>query len=153
MIYVTHDQVEAMTMADRIAVMNAGRIEQFDTPLELYRRPANMFVAGFIGSPKMNFIEGARAREYDARTIGIRPEAIDWSVDSGKWRGRVERVEHLGAETVVHLSLDTADILTFRTPLDERLVAGRNIHVSPRQDSIYRFDGEGRAIPGAKRGP
>jgi multiple sugar transport system ATP-binding protein len=153
MIYVTHDQVEAMTMADRIAVMNAGRIEQFDTPLELYRRPANMFVAGFIGSPKMNFIEGAWAREYDARTIGIRPEAIDWSVDSGKWRGRVERVEHLGAETVVHLSLDTADILTFRTPLDERLVAGRNIHVSPRQDSIYRFDGEGRAIPGAKRGP
>jgi len=147
MIYVTHDQVEAMTMADRIAVMNAGRIEQFDTPLELYRRPANMFVAGFIGSPKMNFIEGARAREYDARTIGIRPEAIDWSVDGGKWRGRVERVVHLGAETVVHLSLDTADILTLRTPLDERLVAGRNIHVSPRQDSIYLFDSEGRAIP------
>lgn len=132
-------------MADRIAVMNAGRIEQFDTPLELYRRPANMFVAGFIGSPKMNFIEGARAREYDARTVGIRPEAIDWSADSRKWRGRVERVEHL--------SLDTTDILTFRTPLDERLVAGRNIHVSLREDSIYRFGCEGCAIPGPKRDP
>ncbi|MET3662222.1 ABC transporter ATP-binding protein [Aquamicrobium ahrensii] len=147
MIYVTHDQVEAMTMADRIAVMNAGRIEQFDTPLELYRRPANMFVAGFIGSPKMNFIEGGKAREYDARTIGIRPEAIDWSADSGKWKGRIERVEHLGAETVVHLSLGADDTLTFRTALDERLVAGRNIHVSPREDSIYRFDGEGRTLP------
>ena len=63
MIYVTHDQVEAMTLADRIVVLNAGRIEQIGTPMELYKSPANVFVAGFIGSPKMNFIDGARLGE------------------------------------------------------------------------------------------
>ena len=76
MIYVTHDQVEAMTMADKIVVLHAGRIEQVGTPLELYRTPANLFVAGFIGSPKMNFVEGKDAAEHDAHTIGVRPEHI-----------------------------------------------------------------------------
>lgn len=71
MVYVTHDQVEAMTMADKIVVLNAGRIEQVGSPLELYRAPVNQFVAGFIGSPKMNFIEGAEAKKHGASTIGI----------------------------------------------------------------------------------
>src|SRR6516225_11101332 len=76
-IYVTHDQVEAMTMADKIVVLNAGKIEQYGTPLELYERPANLFVAGFIGSPKMNFISGAAAARYGgAATIGVRPEHL-----------------------------------------------------------------------------
>jgi ABC-type sugar transport system ATPase subunit len=78
MIYVTHDQVEAMTMADKIVVLRAGNIEQVGSPLELYRAPRNTFVAGFIGSPKMNLIEGAGGRRSMARTtIGIRPEHID----------------------------------------------------------------------------
>ncbi len=146
MIYVTHDQVEAMTMADRIAVMNAGRIEQFATPLELYRRPANLFVAGFIGSPKMNFIEGQKADLYGAHTIGIRPEAVEWSTTSGKWQGRIDRTEHLGAETVAYLTLDKGETLTLRTSLNEELVAGRTIHVSPQENSIYRFDANKAAI-------
>src|SRR5207344_2530837 len=74
MIYVTHDQVEAMTMADKIVVLNAGNIEQVGSPLDLYRTPKNLFVAGFIGSPKMNFIEGAEAAKHGAKIIGIRPE-------------------------------------------------------------------------------
>ena len=87
MIYVTHDQVEAMTMADKIVVLHAGRIEQVGSPLELYRNPANKFVAGFIGSPKMNFIEGPEAAKHNAHTIGIRPEHI--AVGEGPWEGTV----------------------------------------------------------------
>src|SRR5258708_20072711 len=75
-IYVTHDQGEAMTMADRIVVLNAGSIEQYGSPLELYERPANLFVAGFIGSPRMNLIGQEVAERYGAATIGIRPEHI-----------------------------------------------------------------------------
>src|SRR5471030_1529083 len=75
-VYVTHDQVEAMTMADKIVVLNAGGIEQYGSPLELYERPANLFVAGFIGSPKMNFVSGEAASQHGADTIGIRPEHL-----------------------------------------------------------------------------
>ncbi|MBL9057483.1 MAG: ABC transporter ATP-binding protein, partial [Rhodobacteraceae bacterium] len=87
MIYVTHDQVEAMTMADKIVVLNAGRIEQVGSPLDLYRAPANLFVAGFIGSPKMNFITGAEAAKHGATTIGIRPEHV--MIGDGPWQGTV----------------------------------------------------------------
>ncbi|NRA98758.1 MAG: ABC transporter ATP-binding protein, partial [Rhodobacteraceae bacterium] len=82
MVYVTHDQVEAMTMADRIVVLKDGYVEQFGTPMELYHHPQTKFVAGFIGSPKMNFIEGGEAGKREAQTIGIRPEHID-VVESG----------------------------------------------------------------------
>src|SRR5436190_3999391 len=87
MIYVTHDQVEAMTMADKIVVLNAGNIEQFGTPMELYRTPADRFVAGFIGSPKMNFVDGAEAAKYGSAAIGVRPEHFQVSTTEGKWRG------------------------------------------------------------------
>jgi energy-coupling factor transporter ATP-binding protein EcfA2 len=89
MIYVTHDQVEAMTMADKIVVLRAGNIEQVGSPLELYRAPRNTFVAGFIGSPKMNLIDGAVAAEHDATTIGIRPEHVRVSDETGDWQGTV----------------------------------------------------------------
>src|SRR6187549_3941555 len=89
MIYVTHDQVEAMTMADRIVVLNAGNVEQFGTPMELYRTPANRFVAGFIGSPKMNFVDGAEAAKHGAHAIGVRPEHLAASTTSGTWKGKV----------------------------------------------------------------
>src|SRR5882757_263185 len=89
MVYVTHDQVEAMTMADRIVVLNAGNVEQFGTPMELYRTPANRFVAGFIGSPKMNFVDGAEADKYKAASIGVRPEHFQVSTTSGSWHATV----------------------------------------------------------------
>ncbi len=90
MIYVTHDQVEAMTMADRIVVLNKGNIEQVGSPLELYNKPDSLFVAGFIGSPKMNFISGSVAATHQAHTIGMRPEhlALSKSRENGKARSR-----------------------------------------------------------------
>jgi multiple sugar transport system ATP-binding protein len=91
MIYVTHDQVEAMTMADKIVVLNAGRVEQVGSPLELYNAPKNTFVAGFIGSPKMNLIEGPEAAKHGAATIGVRPEHLDIGKD-GLWHGTVGHV-------------------------------------------------------------
>ncbi|BBU54194.1 sugar ABC transporter ATP-binding protein [Mameliella alba] len=103
MIYVTHDQVEAMTMADKIVVLQAGVIEQVGSPLELYRSPRNKFVAGFIGSPKMNFIEGPEAAKHDAQTIGIRPEHIEVSTSEGLWQGKVGVAEHLGSDTFIHV--------------------------------------------------
>ena len=82
MIYVTHDQVEAMTLADRIVVLNAGRVEQVGAPLELYNDPANPFVAGFIGSPQMNFLEAAPLGQ-PGKTLGIRPEHLDLHPEAG----------------------------------------------------------------------
>src|SRR6202012_1716007 len=102
-IYVTHDQVEAMTMADRIVVLNAGRIEQYGSPLELYERPNNLFVAGFIGSPKMNFVSGVSARQHGAATIGIRPEHLKVDREGQGWPGTVSVAEHLGSDTFLYV--------------------------------------------------
>ncbi len=107
MIYVTHDQVEAMTMADKIVVLNAGNIEQVGSPMELYNKPKNLFVAAFIGSPKMNLIEGAPAAKHGAKTIGIRPEHLNVSKTSGEWKATVSVAEHLGSDTFLHVNADS----------------------------------------------
>ena len=114
MVYVTHDQVEAMTMADRIVVLNAGNVEQFGTPMELYKSPANRFVAGFIGSPKMNFVDGAEAAKYNAASIGVRPEHIQVSTTAGSWKGKVGVAEHLGSDTFLHVNVDGLGLMTVR---------------------------------------
>ena len=147
MIYVTHDQVEAMTMADKIVVLRAGNIEQVGSPLELYRTPRNVFVAGFIGSPKMNMIEGAEAQKHGAHTLGIRPEHIDVVADGGVWQGRVGVAEHLGSDTFFHIH-DTglAEILTVRAPGEVDFRHGDRIGLSPREDQFHRFDAEGLRI-------
>ncbi|MEP6827340.1 MAG: ABC transporter ATP-binding protein, partial [Aestuariivirga sp.] len=106
MIYVTHDQVEAMTMADRIVVLNRGNIEQVGSPLELYNKPNSLFVAGFIGSPKMNFVEG--------NTLGVRPEHITVSDKKGDWQGTVKLSEHLGSDTFLHVDGGKRGQLTVR---------------------------------------
>jgi multiple sugar transport system ATP-binding protein len=115
-IYVTHDQIEAMTMADKIVVLNGGRIEQVGSPLDLYDHPANLFVAGFIGSPKMNLFSGKAAAEWNAATVGVRPEHISVARDSGKWRGIVSVAEHVGSDTFLYVAVDGAGDLTVRTP-------------------------------------
>ncbi|MDB5563090.1 MAG: smoK, partial [Hyphomicrobiales bacterium] len=112
MIYVTHDQVEAMTLADKIVVMNAGRIEQIGTPMELYNNPTNLFVAGFIGSPQMNFMQADKIGMTGATTIGVRPEHINLSPTEGSWKGTVVHVEHLGADTNLYLETEAAGVLT-----------------------------------------
>ncbi|MEM9433179.1 MAG: ABC transporter ATP-binding protein [Pseudomonadota bacterium] len=144
MIYVTHDQVEAMTMADKIVVLQAGVIEQVGSPLDLYRAPRNLFVAGFIGSPKMNFIEGEEAAKFDAHTIGIRPEHIDVVPEGGRWTGTVGVAEHLGSDTFFHIhGSGLAETMTVRALGDVALRHGDKIHLAPRVDEIHRFDKQG----------
>ena len=144
MIYVTHDQVEAMTMADKIVVLQAGVIEQVGSPLELYHSPRNLFVAGFIGSPKMNFMTGEEASKRDAQTIGIRPEHIDVSTQSGVWKGRVGVSEHLGSDTFLHvLETGLADSITVRVDGEFGVKHGDTVWLSPQEDKIHRFDEKG----------
>jgi multiple sugar transport system ATP-binding protein len=146
MVYVTHDQVEAMTMADRIVVLNAGRVEQFGSPLDLYKNPANRFVAGFIGSPRMNFIEGEGAAKYQAESIGVRPEHIRISRDAGDWQGRVGVAEHLGSDTFLHVHVDGGGLQTVRTEGENSFRAGDQVWLTPEPGRIYRFDRAGQAL-------
>lgn len=147
MIYVTHDQVEAMTMADKIVVLQAGVIEQVGSPMELYDTPRNKFVAGFIGSPKMNLIEGADAQKYDAHTIGIRPEHINVGTE-GPWKGIVGVAEHLGSDTFFYINqTGLADSMTVRASGEVKFNHGDTIYMTPQVDKIHRFDKEGLRIP------
>ncbi len=147
MIYVTHDQVEAMTMADKIVVLRAGFIEQVGSPLELYKTPRNVFVAGFIGSPKMNLIEGPEAAKYNAHAIGVRPEHIDVTESEGQWEGTVGVAEHLGSDTFFHIhETGLADMITVRAPGEVSFRHGDKIHLTPRVDQIHKFDAEGLRI-------
>ena len=147
MIYVTHDQVEAMTMADKIVVLRAGHIEQVGSPLELYRAPRNLFVAGFIGSPKMNLIEGDAAAEHDARTIGIRPEHLDVSTTEGKWQGTVGVAEHLGSDTFIHIhGIPGCDPMTVRAGGEVSVRHGDTVYLTPQDQHIHRFNAEGLRI-------
>ncbi|OED40749.1 sugar ABC transporter ATP-binding protein [Chromatiales bacterium (ex Bugula neritina AB1)] len=144
MIYVTHDQVEAMTMADKIVVLSDGHIEQVGSPLELYRNPRNRFVAGFIGSPKMNFLSGASAEEFDAHSIGIRPEHFKVSKESGQWRGVVGVTEHLGSDTFFRVHLDE-ETVTARVNGEIDVQHGDTVFLDVDPERIYTFDKQGLA--------
>ncbi len=144
MIYVTHDQVEAMTMADKIVVLNAGNIEQVGSPMELYNHPANIFVAGFIGSPRMNLITGPEAAKRGATTIGVRPEHLD-VVSSGGWEGTVGLSEHLGSDTFLKVETKSVGTLTVRTAGASTLVHGDTVYLMPQDAKIHCFDANGRS--------
>ncbi len=147
MIYVTHDQVEAMTMADKIVVLQAGVIEQVGSPLELYQRPRNTFVAGFIGSPKMNLIGGAEAEKHGAATIGIRPEHIDINEKDGLWQGTVGVSEHLGSDTFFHIQCGVSpEPITVRATGEKAFEYGAKVHLTPRPEHLHRFDAKGLRI-------
>jgi multiple sugar transport system ATP-binding protein len=146
MIYVTHDQVEAMTLAEKIVVLNNGRIEQIGSPMSLYNAPANMFVAGFIGSPMMNFIKAEAVGRSDATTIGVRPEHIGIDPQRGAWRGRVTHAEHLGADTMLYLDVEQAGLITVRLFGEHRYQADELLYLTPDVDRTYRFDSEGVTI-------
>ncbi len=152
-VYVTHDQVEAMTMADKIVVMNAGRVEQFGAPLDLYDRPANPFVAGFIGSPSMNFIEGQLTPDgFAAKGVvlplppgsiageaiyGIRPEHFE--LVSNGLPATVLLVEPMGSETQVTMTIGEHQVIgVFRERL--RAEPGATIHVAPQLNAVHLFD-------------
>ncbi|TPK89681.1 ABC transporter ATP-binding protein [Mesorhizobium sp. B2-4-12] len=146
MIYVTHDQVEAMTMADKIVVLNAGNIEQVGSPMELYKSPNNLFVAGFIGSPKMNLIEGAPATKYGAKTIGIRPEHMQISTTAGDWKATVGVAEHLGSDTFLHVQADGVGPLTVRADGELAVHHGDTIYLTPDKAKLHRFGPDGKAM-------
>ncbi len=147
MVYVTHDQVEAMTMADKIVVLQDGVIEQVGSPLDLYREPRNLFVAGFIGSPKMNLMTGDEAVRRGATTFGIRPEHIIASPSEGLWQGTVGVSEHLGSDTFFHVHMkDHPAPITVRAGGEVSLHHGDTIYLTPDETRIHRFDVQGMRL-------
>ena len=146
MIYVTHDQVEAMTLADRICVLRDGRVEQIGTPLELYEKPNSLFVAGFIGSPKMNFLTGRYSEPFGAHTVGLRPEHLVIVSDNAHWTGQVIHTEILGSDTYVYIDLGLEEPLVVRESGVAARRSGEILSVSPMGENVHRFDEKGRAV-------
>ena len=171
MIYVTHDQVEAMTLADRMVVMRLGVVEQMGTPLELFNNPVNKFVAGFLGQPPMNFIKVERARRNGSRLeldlpgngkvaldvptvasfvlekleLGVRPE--DMTIDNAGWLNiNVEVVEQLGGETILYGRLADGQPLVVKLSGQARFKAGDTLSLSPAPERLHAFDSQGRNI-------
>jgi multiple sugar transport system ATP-binding protein len=181
MVYVTHDQSEALTLGDRIAVLKEGVLQQIDTPMELYRRPANKFVAGFIGSPAMNFIEGVIQRSDAAIAttglctfkgidltvdvpcdserrgrvfLGVRPQHIEVSTNGeGRPRGEVGVVEPMGNEQIVYVTLSGGDKLVAVAPPEATIRPGDTVSITIRPQGVHLFDGESgeRIEPRAQR--
>ena len=179
MVYVTHDQVEAMTLADKIVVLQAGRVEQVGSPLELYHHPANLFVAGFIGSPRMNLLPATVAEANGAGlalelepggpritvptqagaaaagqpvTLGIRPEALRPAAD-GPLYGEVRLVERLGGLTLLHVTLAGGKAVVVQIEGSDPTRAHQPIRLAADGAACHVFDAEGRALPALKRHP
>ena len=161
MIFVTHDQVEAMTLADRIVVLNAGRVEQVGTPREVYHNPANLFVAGFIGSPAMNLItatlgQGAlnlpwgtklpwpKAAPAEKVTLGLRPDRLSLvPAAQAQATGQVTLVEHLGDESILHVRLEGSTNLTVKAPGDVDARLGDTVHIGFDLTNAALFGSDG----------
>jgi multiple sugar transport system ATP-binding protein len=178
MVYVTHDQVEAMTMADKIVVLQAGRVEQVGSPLELYHHPANLFVAGFIGSPRMNLLpakvanvassgvdvvlgSGARVTVPtemgglhigDSVTLGIRPEMLTPSAD-GLLDGEVRLVERLGGLTLLHVTVEGDQPITVQIDGADATRPHQPIRLALDAAACHLFDAQGLALPHLARHP
>nr|WP_232968562.1 sn-glycerol-3-phosphate ABC transporter ATP-binding protein UgpC [Pseudomonas putida] len=171
MIYVTHDQVEAMTLADKIIVLNGGRVEQVGSPRELYERPASRFVAGFLGSPKMNFLParlhapgetslvdtpvlGMTALPFDSSdlaagtllSLGIRPEHVSLKAAEETAGIVVMGVEYLGSETYVHLETGQDELLICRCEVNAGWQAGDRVELQLDTDHLHLFDADGTAL-------
>ncbi len=164
MIYVTHDQVEAMTLADRIVVLNSGNIEQVGTPLELYRSPVNTFVAGFIASQRMNFTEVSienntlvlpgnkklavlHPQLAQVRTIGIRPEHLRLTDAAGAdLTGTLSVIEQFGEHALAYVELPTGELITIKLDGAPDLTLHETIHIAVPPDAVHLFDKTGRAL-------
>ena len=164
MIYVTHDQVEAMTLADRIVVLNAGRIEQVGSPLELYRNPSNTFVAGFIASQRMNFLPvesaGSGLRFKDgkaitiqhpqaakAKTLGVRPEHLVLATaETADLSGTLAVIEQFGEYALAYIEMPDGETLTVKLDGAPELHLHETIHVALPKDGVHLFDEAGRAL-------
>jgi multiple sugar transport system ATP-binding protein len=153
-VYVTHDQVEAMTLADRVVVLRDGQIEQVGTPLELYDRPANQFVAQFIGTPRMNvapfadvqaLVGALNLQSNDKGFVGIRPESVSVvATGSGQLQAKVEIIESLGAETLIYLRTGTGVQLVARQTSRTQLQVGDDVGVQVDLTQLHVFSESGR---------
>ncbi len=139
-LFVTHDQVEAMTLAQRMIVMNAGNVEQFGTPEEVYHQPATTFVASFIGSPPMNLLKNAPGGQA-GRILGIRPEHLDLG-DTGGWEFQVETVELLGAERLIYGKVGGEEVTVRVEEGRPYPRPGETAHIAPREDRLHWFSQE-----------
>jgi multiple sugar transport system ATP-binding protein len=150
MVYVTHDQVEAMTLADKIVVLRAGKVEQIGSPLELYNRPQNTFVAGFIGSPRMNFLPATLLPadvSQGAQTVGIRPEhAVIDATGKGALTLHIDQIEQLGASSLLlgKVSADTTFELVIAG--QTQLKRGDMVSITLPSESLHRFDAAGQRV-------
>jgi ABC-type sugar transport system ATPase subunit len=155
MIYVTHDQVEAMTMADKIVVLNAGCIEQVGSPMELYNKPRTEFVAGFIGAPAMNFISIAKGEKPGIEgsgkagtvKIGIRPEHIEVVQKGAGVEAAVQLRETLGGDSYLYAKTSAGDQLVVRAAGDTTINAGDTVRLKLPKDRLHYFSAEGLAVP------
>ena len=143
-IYVTHDQTEALTMGDRIVVLDKGKIQQVDTPEEIYNNPQNTFVAGFVGSPQMNFIEGEElSPEYSGKIAGVRPEKMRTGAEAEgcdiKLTVKIELTELLGSEQIVYFSIGSSKC-SAKLPADYK--TNSEIDLAIKKEDIYLFDRE-----------
>ena len=154
-IYVTHDQVEAMTLADRVVVLRDGLVEQVGTPLELYDRPANQFVAQFIGTPKMNMVGASKLKSLAATGrkfpidgfVGLRPEYVELVAPAdGEFKATVDLVEALGAETLVYVTTEWGEQIVARHTERSSLVAGEKVGVKIDLSTAHFFDAKGRVV-------
>jgi multiple sugar transport system ATP-binding protein len=146
MIYVTHDQIEAMTLADKIVVMHAGKIQQVGRPSELYNEPVNLFVAGFIGSVKMNFITGKTALCEGVSTLGVRPEHLVLTNENPKWTGVVRHFEYVGSDSYLFVKTDADGELTVRVVGDAGVAIGDTVGLSPLPGKVLGFDESGQRV-------
>ncbi len=145
MIYVTHDQVEAMTMADRIVVLRDGVVEQVGTPMELYDSPNSVFVAGFIGSPKMNFFEGEHAASFGEHMVGVRAEHLE-VVDEGVWTGKVIHAENLGSDSFLYVDIGTKPPVVVRQGGKSTRKIGEQVSLAPKKGHVHKFDEKGKPV-------
>ncbi|NOD36487.1 MULTISPECIES: ABC transporter ATP-binding protein [unclassified Ruegeria] len=144
MIYVTHDQTEAMTLADKIVVLRDGRVEQVGSPMELYNNPANQFVAGFLGAPSMNFFPASVVGDSADITMGVRPEDL-FLADDGPLAAKVTHVEHLGGDTNV-IAMMQGHQVTARLFGQHHVDTGQEIQIGYTPDRSYRFDTHGARL-------
>ena len=150
MIYVTHDQVEAMTLADKIVVLNGGLIEQVGSPVELYNNPTNLFVAEFIGSPKMNILSASALKHNgpkDTAHLGIRPEHLTMASKSkANISGQIRHLEHLGEYILAYITSTDGQELTAKLPENDAITIGQDIHLCADGDRWHYFNADGIAI-------
>ena len=146
MIYVTHDQVEAMTLADRICVLRDGLVEQVGTPAELYASPNSVFVAGFIGSPKMNFLTGKFAEQFNCTTLGIRSEHLDIDNTNPVWRGEVVHYENLGSDNYIFVDIGGTEPMIVREDGTASYEIGAKVGIRPETHNLHRFDANGKPM-------